>query len=100
MLGRDLYSRSIYGARVSMIVGFAVAALSMAGGIFLGLMAGFPRIVDSIVIRVLDGFMAIPSVLLAIALMALTGGSLQHVLIPLTLARTGVVSGKRVSVRV
>jgi peptide/nickel transport system permease protein len=86
MLGRDLYSRSIYGARVSMIVGFAVAALSMAGGIFLGLMAGFQRIVDSIVMRVLDGFMAIPSVLLAIALMALTGGSLQNVIIALTVA--------------
>lgn len=86
MVGRDLYSRAVYGARVSLIVGFSVAALSITIGLFLGLLAGFQRAIDAVLMRILDGFMAIPPVLLAIALVALTGGSLQNVIIALTVA--------------
>ncbi len=72
MLGRDVYSRVIYGARVSLAVGLAVALLSTAIGLTIGLVTGFMRWLDAVMMRVMDGLMSIPSVLLAIALMALT----------------------------
>jgi peptide/nickel transport system permease protein len=87
MLGRDIYSRVLYGARVSLIVGFAVAALASAGGMVIGLVSGFVRPLDAVLMRVMDGVMAIPSILLAIALMALTQGSVGNVIIAITISQ-------------
>jgi peptide/nickel transport system permease protein len=70
--GRDVFSRTIYGARVSLIVGFAVAALSSLIGLAVGLVCGYFSRIDGVIMRVMDGIMAIPSILLAIALITLT----------------------------
>jgi peptide/nickel transport system permease protein len=86
MLGRDVYSRVIYGSRVSLTVGFSVAALASIIGTFLGLVAGFTRWLDTIVMRVMDGMMSIPGILLAIALMALTRASMKNVIIAIAAA--------------
>ncbi len=103
MLGRDIYSRTLYGARVSLTVGFAVAALASVVGMLIGLCAGYIRLVDALVMRVMDGLMSIPSILLAIALMALTRGSVQNVIIAITVAEiprvTRLVRGVVLSLR-
>ncbi|WP_135466225.1 ABC transporter permease [Crenalkalicoccus roseus] len=92
MLGRDVYSRVMYGARVSLIVGFAVAILSSVIGLAIGLVSGFIRVADGIIMRIMDGLMSIPPILLAIALMALTRGSVQNVIIAITIAEIPRVS--------
>jgi peptide/nickel transport system permease protein len=92
MLGRDVYSRVIYGSRISLLVGFAVAALASAIGTFIGLLSGFIRGLDTVVMRVMDGLMSIPSILLAIALMALTRASVQNVIIAIAVAEFPRVS--------
>jgi len=86
MLGRDVYSRVLYGARVSLPVGIAVALLSTLVGLAIGLVTGFVRWLDAIVMRIMDGLMSIPPVLLAIALMALTRASVENVIAAITLA--------------
>ncbi len=86
MLGRDVYSRVLYGARVSLAVGIAVAVFSTLLGLAIGLVTGFVRWLDAIVMRVMDGLMSIPPVLLAIALMALTRASVENVIAAITLA--------------
>jgi peptide/nickel transport system permease protein len=83
-LGRDVYSRAVLGGRVSLAVGLFVALLSSAIGVLLGLVAGFVKGADGIVMRVMDGLMAIPGILLAIALMALTRASLVTVIVAIT----------------
>jgi peptide/nickel transport system permease protein len=80
-LGRDVYSRVVYGARVSLLIGIAVAAISIAIGLFIGLIAGYLRWVDAIVMRLMDGLMAIPAILLAIALVSLFRAGLLSVII-------------------
>lgn len=84
-LGRDVFARTIYGARVSLIVGLAVAVVSIAVGLFIGLMAGYFRKVDAVVMRLMDGLMSIPAILLAIALVALTRASVSTVIIAITI---------------
>src|SRR5881227_3883313 len=86
MLGGDVYSRTIYGARGPQVVGISVALFSTATGLLIGVVAGFTRWVDAIVMRIMDGLMSIPSVLIAIALMALTRASLQNVIFAITVA--------------
>jgi peptide/nickel transport system permease protein len=82
--GRDVYSRVLYGGRVSMVVGISVALLSLFFGMIVGLVAGYLRRLDGIVMRVMDGLMAIPAILLAIALVALWRASLLTVILAIT----------------
>jgi peptide/nickel transport system permease protein len=84
-LGRDVFARTIYGARVSLLVGLSVSAMSIIIGLNIGLLSGYFRKVDAVVMRLMDGLMAIPAILLAIALVALTRSSVSTVIIAITM---------------
>ncbi len=92
MLGRDIYSRIMYGARVSLLVGFSVALIASTVGLLIGLVSGFVRWADGLIMRIMDGMMSIPPILLAIALMALTRGSVGNVIAAIALAEIPRVS--------
>ena len=83
-LGRDVWSRTLYGGRISLLVGLTVGALASALGLAIGLVSGYSRIADALVMRLMDGLMSIPAILLAIALMAVTRASIFTVILAIT----------------
>jgi peptide/nickel transport system permease protein len=84
-LGRDIYSRVIYGARVSMIVGVTVSIISVTIGLTIGLIAGYVRALDGVIMRFMDGLMAIPAILLAIGLVSVFRAGLLAVIVAIVI---------------
>ena len=87
-LGRDVFSRVIFGARYSLLIGALVVLISMVGGVLLGLAAGFFRRLDGPVMRLVDAMMSFPDILLAIALVAVLGASMTNVILALAIVYT------------
>jgi peptide/nickel transport system permease protein len=83
--GRDVLSRIVYGGRISLLIGFGATVVSIAFGLVIGLFSGFFRTVDAVLMRIMDGVMAIPAILLAIAVVSLSGASIFTVMIAITI---------------
>ena len=102
-VGRDVYSRTIYGSRLSLAIGASVTVLTIISGVVIGIVSGYYKLADNIVMRFMDGLMAFPSFLLAIALVALLGASFQNVVIALSVVETPrvvrIVRGSVLSLR-
>jgi peptide/nickel transport system permease protein len=86
MYGRDVYARTLYGGRISLAVALSVSLLTTVFGVSIGLVSGYSRLLDGIIMRIVDGMMAIPAILVAIALMALMRASLRNVIIAITVS--------------
>lgn len=90
--GRDLFTRIVYGAKVSMGIGLSVSIISSIIGLIIGLCASYFRVLDGILMRIMDGLMAFPSILLAIALMAALGPKTGNVILALTIVFTPYIA--------
>jgi peptide/nickel transport system permease protein len=86
MYGRDIYARTLYGGRISLAVALSVSLLTTVFGVSIGLVSGYSRLLDGIIMRIVDGMMAIPAILVAIALMALMRASVRNVIIAITVS--------------
>ncbi|MBD8006329.1 ABC transporter permease [Bacillus norwichensis] len=86
--GRDIFSRVVYGARVSLAVGISVAIITGFLGLFIGMYSSYYRILDHVLMRIADGLMAFPSILLAIAIMAVMGPKPINVVIAIVIVET------------
>lgn len=91
-LGRDVFDRTMYGGRISIVVGGAVGGISTLLGLAIGLVSGYYRKVDAVIMRFMDGLMAFPSLILALALIAVLGASVQNVIIVITIVSVPLVA--------
>lgn len=83
--GRDVLSRTLYGGQISLLIGISVSAIATMIGTFVGMTAGYFRRLDPVIMRVMDGLMAIPGILLAIAMLSLSKASVQTVIVAITI---------------